>query len=185
MAALWRGYLRLLETHTFKVQVASAGVLIAIGDCCSQQIVERRGRQHDFKRTLGMASIGIFIVGPAMRYWYILLDSVIKGSRTVDAMKKVAMDQTIFAPCIIATFFGTTSLLFGKTQAEIKAKFANQYFDTLKTNYLIWPLVQTINFNFVPLQHRVFVVNFVAIFWNTYLSWAANKEEVDDEHIKI
>ena len=132
-----------------------------------------------------MVSIGVFIVGPAMRYWYILLDNTIKGTRTIDAMKKVLMDQTIFAPCIIATFFGTTGLLFGKTQAEIKAKFRNQYLSTLLTNYYIWPAVQTINFNFVPLQHRVFVVNFIAIFWNTYLSWAANKDEHDEELGKV
>ena len=161
------------------------GILIGIGDCCSQQIVERRGRKHDFTRTFGMMSIGFFIVGPTMRYWYIFLDSTIKGKRTIDAMKKVAMDQTIFAPCIIATFFTTTGLLFGKTQAEIESKFRNQYLKTLLTNYYIWPAIQTINFNFVPLQHRVFVVNFVAIFWNTYLSWAANKEEHDDESVKV
>ena len=130
-----------------------------------------------------MASIGLFIVGPAMRYWYIFLDRTFKGSRTIDALKKVAMDQTFFAPCIIATFFGTTGLLFGKTQDEIMAKFRNQYFVSLKTNYYIWPLVQIINFNFVPLQHRVFVVNFIAIFWNTYLSWAANKDENDHKNI--
>ena len=161
------------------------GILIGIGDCCSQQIVERRGRKHDFTRTFGMMSIGFFIIGPTMRYWYIFLDSTIKGKRTIDAMKKVAMDQTIFAPCIIATFFTTTGLLFGKTQAEIESKFRNQYLKTLLTNYYIWPVIQTINFNFVPLQHRVFVVNFVAIFWNTYLSWAANKEEHDDESVKV
>ena len=131
-----------------------------------------------------MASIGIFIVGPAMRYWYIFLDRAYKGSGTIDAMKKVATDQLCFAPWIIATFFGTTGLLFGKTQAEIKAKFRNQYFQTLKTNYYIWPLVQMINFNFVPLQHRVFVVNFIAIFWNTYLSWASNKEEHDEQEVE-
>jgi protein Mpv17 len=129
-----------------------------------------------------MASIGIFIIGPALRYWYIFLDSAIKGTRTIDALKKVAMDQTFFAPCIIATFFGTTGLLFGKTPEEIKSKFRNQYFKTLLTNYYIWPVIQTINFTFVPLQHRAFVVNFVAIFWNTYLSWAANKQEQDQDH---
>lgn len=150
---------------------------MGIGDIVSQQFVERRGYRHDIKRTVGMASIGIFVVGPAMRYWYILLDRTIRGSRPFDAMKKVLLDQTIFAPSIIATFFCTTGVLFGKSPAEIKLKFKNQYLRTLLTNYYVWPAIQIVNFNFVPLQHRVFVVNFVAIFWNTYLSWAANKEE--------
>lgn len=43
------------------------------------------------------------------------------------------------------------------------------------TNYKIWPLAQVINFTFVPIQHRVGFVQLVAIFWNAYLSWMANK----------
>ena len=124
-----------------------------------------------------MAAIGLFLIGPGMRYWYIFLDRTVTGTRTIDAVKKMAMDQMLFAPCIVATFFTSTGVLFGKSFEDMKVKFRNQYLDTMKTNYKIWPAVQLINFNFVPLQHRVFVVNFVAIFWNTYLTWAANKDE--------
>ena len=124
-----------------------------------------------------MASIGLCIIGPMMRYWYIFLDYAVTGNTTSSAVKKMVMDQTMFAPTIIATFFTTTGLLFGKSFDEIQLKFHNQYINTMITNYKIWPFVQVVNFNFVPLQHRVFVVNFVAIFWNTYLSWATNKHE--------
>ena len=46
-------------------------------------------------------------------------------------------------------------------------------------NYKIWLLAQTLNFTFVPIQHRVGFVQIVAIFWNAYLSWMVNKSSPD------
>uniref|UniRef100_A0A8U8AKY8 Mitochondrial inner membrane protein Mpv17 n=1 Tax=Geospiza parvula TaxID=87175 RepID=A0A8U8AKY8_GEOPR len=53
--------------------------------------------------------------------------------------------------------------------------FFQDYMDALVTNYCIWPPVQIANFYFVPLQHRLAVVQCVAIVWNCYLSWKANR----------
>jgi protein Mpv17 len=44
-----------------------------------------------------------------------------------------------------------------------KKKLEKSYFPGLKANYALWPAVQAINFKFVPLEHRVLVVNIVAL----------------------
>ena len=53
------------------------------------------------------------------------------------------------------------------------------------TNYKILLFAQTLNFTFVPIQHRVGFVQIVAIFWNAYLSWMANKPSPDTAALTV
>ena len=41
---------------------------------------------------------------------------------------------------------------------------------TLKVNWVVWPVLQTINMAVVPLQYRLLYVNFCSLFWSAYLS---------------
>ena len=85
------------------------------------------------------------------------------------------LDQSLFAPVMICFFFSVSETLAGKRPHEIKEMLQERYVQTVITNYKIWPLAQTLNFTFVPIQHRVGFVQIVAIFWNAYLSWMAVK----------
>ena len=44
-----------------------------------------------------------------------------------------------------------------------KEKLRGTYWEALKKNWMVWPLVQAVNFRFVPLEHRVLVVNVVSL----------------------
>jgi protein Mpv17 len=52
-----------------------------------------------------------------------------------------------------------------------KEKLEKSYVSGLKANFMVWPLVQGINFKFVPLDLRVLVVNTVSLGWNCFLSF--------------
>ena len=54
-------------------------------------------------------------------------------------------------------------------------KLKSTYSTALAKNWMVWPLVQTINFKYVPLDHRVLVVNIVSLGWNCYLSYVNSK----------
>ena len=164
-----------MSNRPWTTTIISVGCLSGIGDVVAQQAVERRGfKNHDLRRTANFTAIGLVMVAPCMRAWYITLDRLVKGTGTTVAIKKMLLDQSLWAPTIIASIFAAVDLLEGKTMEQFKQKFDESYFTALKTNWCVWPFVQIFNFYFVPLQHRVIIVNVVAIFWNTYLAWITN-----------
>ncbi|XP_007241597.1 protein Mpv17 isoform X1 [Astyanax mexicanus] len=176
MAGLWRSYQLLMARRPWTVQILTAGSLVGVGDVISQQLIERRGlSNHCVKRTAKMMSIGFFFVGPVVGGWYKVLDQLITGGTKQAALKKMLVDQVCFAPCFLATFLGISGTLNGLTVEENVAKLQRDYVDALISNYYLWPAVQIANFYFIPLHHRLAVVQVVAVVWNSYLSWKANK----------
>ncbi|NWZ87709.1 MPV17 protein, partial [Poecile atricapillus] len=156
--------------------VLVAGALMGAGDVIAQQLVEQRGLHgHHCPRTLRMMAIGFCFVGPVVGSWYRILDWLIPGNTKVVAVKKVILDQGAFAPCFLGCFLAVTGAVNGLSVQDNWSKIQQDYVDALMTNYCIWPPVQVANFYFVPLQHRLAVVQCVAIVWNCYLSWKANR----------
>jgi|EP01046_Picozoa_sp_COSAG06_P021807 protein Mpv17 len=63
---------------------------------------------------------------------------------------------------------------------------ANDYLPTLLTSYCVWPLVNGLNFRFVPLDYRILVQNCASFGWNLYLSWVVHHDRSthDDASLK-
>ncbi|XP_029893027.1 protein Mpv17 isoform X4 [Aquila chrysaetos chrysaetos] len=145
MAGLWRGCGRLLARRPGVAQALTAGALMGAGDVIAQQLVERRGLRGHH------------------------------GPRTLKMMAIGFCFVGAFAPCFLGCFLAITGAMNGLSVEENWAKIQQDYTDALLTNYCIWPPVQIANFYFVPLKHRLAVVQCVAIVWNCYLSWKANR----------
>jgi protein Mpv17 len=68
-----------------------------------------------------------------------------------------------------------SALLNTTTGNRIRERLGKTYVTGIKSNLMVWPWVQIANFSVVPLEHRVLVVNVVALGWNCYLSYLNNK----------
>jgi protein Mpv17 len=79
-------------------------------------------------------------------------------NRTIAA--RVAADQFVFAPTNMALFLSSMAYLEGSSPKE---KLKKAYVTGLTYNFMVWPWVQGVNFKFVPLEHRVLVVNVVSL----------------------
>jgi len=128
----------------------------------------------DFERLTRFMAWG-FIMAPIQFKWFQLLSKtfpITKQSGTSQALKRVVCDQVVFAPFGLGLFFSYLTVAEGQGPRAIKKKMEQVYVPTLKANYMIWPLVQILNFRIIPLQFQLPFVSTVGIFWTCYISLA-------------
>jgi len=63
---------------------------------------------------------------------------------------------------------------------RIKERLDSTFYTAITRNYMVWPWVQMANFSVVPLEHRVLVVNIVALGWNCYLSYINSRGQSEN-----
>ncbi|XP_015119217.1 protein Mpv17 [Diachasma alloeum] len=183
MSRLLNLYRNLLSKYPLRMQAIQAGALMAVGDQIAQNFVEKRKFEDiDYIRTAKFYAIGFCIGGPATYTWYGLLDKHIGSKGGLVAMKKVACDQLLFAPCFIGVLLSAVGFMQGNNVNSIREKLQREYLEILRNNYKVWPMVQMMNFAFVPLQYQVLVVQSVAVLWNSYVSYRTNRDVADNPH---
>ena len=149
----------------------------------------------DFERLTRFMAYG-FIMSPLQFQWFSFLSKafpVTKGSGTLPAFKRMACDQLIFAPIGLAAFFTFMTIAEGGGRRAISRKFQDIYLPSLKANWMIWPVVQILNFRVVPVPFQIVsltvnnvcsmintmqpFVSSVGIVWTCYLSLTNSSEE--------
>ncbi|KAF4125199.1 hypothetical protein GMORB2_4038 [Geosmithia morbida] len=180
--SFFRWYNAKLASSPLLTQAVTTSALFATGDVTAQQVVDRRGlAKHDFTRTGRMALYGGVVFGPIATTWFGFLARriVVPRSRHLETAARVVVDQSVFAPTMIGVFLSSMAVMEGNSPQK---KLESTWWSALKTNWLVWPAVQTINFAFLPLQHRVLFANVVSIGWNSYLSFVNGREAAAEEH---
>lgn len=109
-------------TATLPRQCASAGILFATGDCIAQQIVEKKGSKHDIIRTARLTAYGGLIFSPIAAFWLGKVLERVPYKGITGTVTKVALDQSIAAPSLLALFFTSTTLMEGKSLDDVKVK---------------------------------------------------------------
>ncbi|KAF3929264.1 hypothetical protein AA313_de0206153 [Arthrobotrys entomopaga] len=141
----------------------------------------------EFERLARFAFWG-FVMAPAQFTWFKFLGKTFpippNSAAMGPALKRVACDQLIFAPVGLAGFFTFMTIAEGGRRKEIENKFSNVYMSALRSNYMLWPAVQIINFRLMPLQFQLPFASSVGILWTTYLSLTNSAAEVpEDEYM--
>ncbi|GAA5987549.1 hypothetical protein JCM5350_006034 [Sporobolomyces pararoseus] len=86
-------------------------------------------------------------------------------------LKRVAADQVGMAPISLLIFLFSMSLLEGLNGEETQEKIKNNYWPILFVNWQVWPILQLINFRYVPLKYRVPFGSILGILWTGFLSF--------------
>ncbi|BGP17451.1 hypothetical protein JCM10213_003266 [Rhodosporidiobolus nylandii] len=99
------------------------------------------------------------------------------GVSVAQLAKRVAADQLGMAPVSLVIFLLSMSLLEGLDGEQMKQKLRDNYWPILSVNWQVWPILQLINFRFVPLQYRVPFGSICGIVWTCFLSMQTNKNK--------
>ncbi|GAB7353650.1 hypothetical protein MBLNU459_g4059t2 [Dothideomycetes sp. NU459] len=137
----------------------------------AQQGVEKRGlKNQDWARSGRMALYGGAVFGPLATKWFGFLQNRVRipSSPNAEILARVGLDQTVLAPTNLFMFLSSMAIMEG---SDPQKKLETTYWSALSKNWMLWPFVQIVNFKFVPLHHRVLVVNVVSLGWNCYLSY--------------
>jgi len=133
----------------------------------------------DFERLTRFMAYG-FMMAPVQFTWFKFLSRAFPITQKAGlgpALKMVAFDQLIFAPVGIATFFTVMTIAEGGGRRAVSHKLRDMYLPTLKANFMVWPLVQIINFRIMPIQFQLPFVSTVGIAWTAYLSLSNAAED--------
>ena len=152
----------------------SCVVIHAVGDCLEQKLIERQ-MPYDYHRTVKFAATGIFS-GTSDHVWYYMLDKGFPGVNNRSVIIKVTLDQFFYTAFEIVCFFLIYNIIDGKGIKGGISELKEKYFEILTVSYVFWPILQLVNFKFVPLSLRVIYSEVMSLIWCMYLSWATHRE---------
>lgn len=104
--------------------------------------------------------------------WYKFLNYLYTEDHTfVQVLERVLTDQLVYSPISLYCFFMYSNYIMEHGDAaSFETKIRNIYVSTLGCNYLVWPMVQFINFLLVPKHLQVPFSSSVGVLWNCFLS---------------
>lgn len=171
-----RAFQSCLQKRPLLTQVVVTGAICGAGDGCCQIVFEKRNtKTYDLVRTGRFFVLGALFITPVLNRWFRVLERRVNGHPKLVPLKRMMIDQFMFSPFFNALILFNLRMLEGdgvkESYRRMKEDWSTIYINSLK----VWPAVQLINFYFIPLNMRVIVVQLVAFFWNTYLSFKTQK----------
>ncbi|CDW78987.1 sym1p [Stylonychia lemnae] len=176
MKAIQR-YTYYLQNYPLSTRMISAGVTASVGDFLCQALFIKYQLQEEFcfQRTWKFFIIGSLNFAPALHIWFSkILPRIVPQTDSIGILKRVVAHALLFMPFMNVTFFPFANFLDGKSFEQSIADMKQKCIPALLFSWKLWPLVQLINFTFVPPMYHVLFTNFIQIFFNGYLSYLHN-----------
>ncbi|KAI3842333.1 hypothetical protein MKW98_026123 [Papaver atlanticum] len=180
MLKAWKLYQNCLTAHPVKTQIISSGILWGIGDIAAQRITHSRRikveveephlKTHDgdnedeqfkvnWKRAAITSGFGFGFVGPIGHYWY------------------EALDGGVFGPIYGISFFSYIGFASGKNLPEVKEGIKRDLIPSMAVGAAFGPIIQFINFRYVPLMYQLLYVNMFCLLDSAFMSWLEQQED--------
>ncbi|KAF0269753.1 hypothetical protein FOG48_01177 [Hanseniaspora uvarum] len=104
--------------------------------------------------------------------WYIILNKLFtEDPSIVQTFERILSDQLFYSPISLYCFFAFANYIMDAGDVyTFRNKIKKIYLSTLAINYLLWPVMQFINFSFIPNDDQPLFSSCVSVVWNVVLS---------------
>ncbi|KAG3110160.1 hypothetical protein PI124_g11313 [Phytophthora idaei] len=189
LGVLYGGWLRRSPVLT---KCATSACMFGLGDRMAQRVEksrkpkgdDTRGEEVEDNRALVSASTartvrmmiwGSVLFAPIAHTWVNFIERTVGSQGKVVVCKKMLLDAVVFAPSINTLFFTSTQMMKGRSFGHGVEFAVDRLPQTLKANYMIWPLANIVNYSYVPLQYRILFINCANLVWTTVLSTISSR----------
>ena len=100
-------------------------------------------------------------------------------SKILSLTTKVVVNQLAFTPIFNSYFFGMQSFLSGDSLPQVWERIQRTVPISFVNSCKLWPAVTAFSFTFIGAQYRSIFAGFVAIGWQTYLSYLNRQAEAE------
>ena len=180
MALLWRGYCSALQRHPFKVKAATSGCTFATTDAIAQS---RDDKPYDWTATARNASFGVLWLGPANHLFWgrtVGLERWFPGTSWANVFKRVVVDQATLMPLNMALFLAWPAL-WARDLAKAREDVEGSFVDSVSFALCVWPVVHPFSFRYVPLEHRLLVLNACSLVTFSFATFVKGSQPCEDD----
>ncbi|XP_076755468.1 mpv17-like protein [Xylocopa sonorina] len=130
----------------------------------------------NYGQALRFSLYGGFFVAPTLYCWLRCSSYFWPKSDLKSAITKALVEQVTYSPAAMCCFFFGINLLELKPVSECIDEVKQKFWPTYKVGVCVWPILQTVNFFFVPEHNRVVYVSFCSLMWTSFLAYMKTRE---------
>ena len=111
-----------------------------------------------------------------------MLERYIPGTSGRAVLSKVALDQTAWALAVNTLYLTYVTVYVNHgTLSDAERTVRTKMWPLMKANWLLWPVVQLINFRFVPGPLQVPFINAIILGWSAFLALLATEGQNEQD----
>lgn len=183
----WSTYITQLRTRPFAVKACTTGCTFAFTDLLAQRQEMKKSQRasFDLARNARSGLFGALYLGPLNHVFWSMptsrfcLEYYWPGASWRAVFTRVAVDQVTNMPLNMVMFLAWHPLLQGKP-AEAASNVYKAFWPSYTFALSIWPWIHPLSFKYVPLEHRLLVLNFCSIGVFSYATWCRDRREAQE-----
>ncbi|KAF7278742.1 hypothetical protein GWI33_008049 [Rhynchophorus ferrugineus] len=155
MVAIFSKFVAFTNRHPVIRGMLSYGTIWPTSCLIQQTMAGKNINNYDWMQALRFSLYGGLFTAPTLYAWIRLSTKLWPVTTLKTSITKAFVEQVTYGPAALICFFFGMSLLEGKSLNDAKVEVQKKFLPTWKVGFCVWPIVQTLNFQYIPEKNRV------------------------------